>query len=121
MFNISSNSTLCLSKGLKPNSAETALPAELCLLSTQTPAALEAATQNLADHLRAHPTLRLDEVARTLQVGRAALPHRRAFVAGALDSARPSALTARAHEADAPARRSARPGSRRVFSETRGL
>ena len=52
-------------------------PYRLLVLSANTPAALEAATANLAVHLRHHPELSLDDVAYTLQVGRTPLPYRR--------------------------------------------
>jgi amino acid adenylation domain-containing protein len=54
---------------------------QLLLLSARTPAALEEATRNLADHLEAHPEASLPGVAWTLQVGRQAFEHRRALVA----------------------------------------
>jgi acyl transferase domain-containing protein len=50
-------------------------------LSARTPAALEAATDRLAEHLRAHPEQPLADVAYTLQVGRRAWEHRRVLVA----------------------------------------
>jgi acyl transferase domain-containing protein len=49
----------------------------LLVLAARTPAALEAATGNLAEHLRAHPELSLDDVAYTLQVGRVPFQFRR--------------------------------------------
>ena len=57
-------------------------------VSARTPAALEAATRRLADHLRAHPELAAADVAYTLQVGRRALRHRRAVVCRDLAEAR---------------------------------
>jgi acyl transferase domain-containing protein/acyl carrier protein len=50
-------------------------------LSARTPAALEAATDRLAAHLRAHPEQALADVAWTLQTGRKAFAHRRTLVA----------------------------------------
>jgi acyl transferase domain-containing protein len=50
---------------------------ELLVLSAKTSSALEAATANLAAHLRQRPDLKLADVAYTLQVGRRAFPHRR--------------------------------------------
>ncbi|HEX2092532.1 MAG TPA: beta-ketoacyl synthase N-terminal-like domain-containing protein [Longimicrobiaceae bacterium] len=50
-------------------------------LSARTPAALEAATDRLAAHLRAHPEQELADVAWTLQTGRKAFAHRRTLVA----------------------------------------
>ncbi|MDB4950210.1 MAG: polyketide synthase [Gemmatimonadetes bacterium] len=51
----------------------------LLLLSARTPAALDAATTRLADHLRAHPGQPLADVAWTLQAGRHQFAHRRAL------------------------------------------
>ena len=50
-------------------------------LSARTPAALEAVTDRLAAHLRAHPEQELADVAWTLQTGRKAFAHRRTLVA----------------------------------------
>lgn len=47
-------------------------------LSAQTPVALDLLSLNLADYLDSHPDLSLADVAHTLQVGRRALPYRRA-------------------------------------------
>lgn len=55
-------------------------PAQLLLLSAKTESALDAATANLAAHLRREPTSSLADVAYTLQVGRRAFAHRRAIV-----------------------------------------
>jgi amino acid adenylation domain-containing protein/non-ribosomal peptide synthase protein (TIGR01720 family) len=60
-------------------------PLQLVVLSARTQAALERATQNLAEHLRRHPGLAgldLADVAYTLQVGRVALDHCRIVVSG---------------------------------------
>jgi acyl transferase domain-containing protein len=54
---------------------------QLVPLSARTPAALEAATDRLAAHLRAHPEQSLADAAYTLQVGRRAFAHRRVVVA----------------------------------------
>ncbi|MFN8494519.1 MAG: beta-ketoacyl synthase N-terminal-like domain-containing protein [Caldilineaceae bacterium] len=54
--------------------------AHLLLLSAKTATALEAATTNLVNYLRANPTANLADVAYTLQVGRAAYAHRRMVV-----------------------------------------
>ncbi|HUT33900.1 MAG TPA: acyltransferase domain-containing protein [Planctomycetota bacterium] len=51
-------------------------PWQLLALSGRTPAALDAASANLAAHLEEHPGANLADVAYTLQVGRKALPHR---------------------------------------------
>ncbi|MFK0180549.1 amino acid adenylation domain-containing protein [Streptomyces xanthochromogenes] len=61
--------------------------AQLLPLSAATPGALAATASRLADHLRAHPDVRLDDVAHTLQQGRWALPHRCTVVAADADAA----------------------------------
>ncbi len=53
----------------------------LLVVSAKTEGALEAATQNLAQHLADHPDASLADVAFTLTVGRKAFRHRRAIVA----------------------------------------
>ncbi len=53
---------------------------QLLLLSARTEAALQAATSNLADHLQAHPDLKLADAAYTLQIGRSTFAHRRVLV-----------------------------------------
>nr|QEO74622.1 Beta-ketoacyl synthase [uncultured bacterium] len=55
-------------------------PWQLLLLSAKTATALEAATANLAAHLRQHPRANLADVAYTCAVGRRAFEHRRAVV-----------------------------------------
>src|SRR5437868_5905656 len=57
-----------------------ARPWQLLTLAAKTSSALEAATSNLAAHLRQHPEDRLADVAYTLQVGRRAFNHRRVLV-----------------------------------------
>jgi acyl transferase domain-containing protein len=54
--------------------------AAVLLLSARSAAALERATDALADHLAAHPELSLADVAFTLQTGRRRFAHRRALV-----------------------------------------
>ena len=56
-------------------------PHHLLLLSARTPSALDAATVNLANHLKRQSNRDLSDVAYTLQVGRKRLPHRRTVVA----------------------------------------
>ncbi|MGE3913714.1 MAG: type I polyketide synthase, partial [Chloroflexota bacterium] len=65
---------------LGPTSID-ARPAQLLALSAKTEAALNAATDNLARHLRQNPDVNLADVAYTLQVGRKAFPHRRIVAA----------------------------------------
>ena len=54
---------------------------QLLILSARSPAALDAATANLAAHLEQHPEEPLADVAHTLSIGRRAFAHRRAVVA----------------------------------------
>jgi acyl transferase domain-containing protein len=54
---------------------------QLFVLSAKTPTALDDATSRLTEHLRAHPELAPADVAHTLQTGRRAFRHRRAWVA----------------------------------------
>ncbi|QDP24386.1 type I polyketide synthase [Bradyrhizobium cosmicum] len=54
---------------------------QLLLVSSRTNAALDAATRNLANHLRTNPRQPLDEVAFTLMAGREAFEVRRSLVA----------------------------------------
>jgi phthiocerol/phenolphthiocerol synthesis type-I polyketide synthase E len=53
---------------------------QVLVLSAKTESALEAATTRLAAYLRQHPEGNLADVAATLQTGRRAFNHRRAFV-----------------------------------------
>ncbi|WP_198299660.1 type I polyketide synthase [Tumebacillus avium] len=61
-------------------SEDASRPWQLLLLSAKTDAALEAATDNLAQHLTAHPEQQLADVAYTLQMGRKGFAARRALV-----------------------------------------
>ncbi|MCE0522902.1 MAG: type I polyketide synthase [Methylacidiphilales bacterium] len=58
---------------------QTAQP-QLFVLSAKTAAALDEATNRFAEHLRLHPELELADAAYTLQTGRRAFRHRRAWV-----------------------------------------
>lgn len=60
---------------------------QLLVLSARSEAALEAATQRLAGHLRSRPGLDLRDVAWTLQTGRRAFVHRRTVVAASVADA----------------------------------
>ncbi|HVF62225.1 MAG TPA: amino acid adenylation domain-containing protein [Thermoanaerobaculia bacterium] len=71
--------------------------AQLLLLSAKSAAALEAATDRLADHLETHLDLDLADVAHTLRVGRRAFAHRRAVVCA---SRREAAAALRACDAE---------------------
>jgi phthiocerol/phenolphthiocerol synthesis type-I polyketide synthase E len=62
-------------------------PIELFVLSARSRPALETMTSDLGDHLRAHPDLDPEDVAFTLQAGRAAFDHRRAIVARSIEEA----------------------------------
>jgi phthiocerol/phenolphthiocerol synthesis type-I polyketide synthase E len=62
-----------------PATTEAVQP-QLFVLSAKTASALEDATTRLADHLRLHPELSLADAAFTLQTGRRAFRHRRAWV-----------------------------------------
>jgi amino acid adenylation domain-containing protein len=62
-------------------------PAQLLLLSAKTLSALETATANLTEHLKAHPELTLADAAFTLQVGRQPFSHRRMLVCRDLNDA----------------------------------
>ena len=68
------------------------VPWHLLVLSARSPAALDAATERLAGHLRRHPEVPLADAAWTLQAGRRAFPHRRfavcADAAGHADAVR---------------------------------
>ena len=59
----------------------------LLVLSAKSATALDRATSNLAEHLRANPETCLADVAYTLQVGRSVFPHRRMLVCKDRDDA----------------------------------
>ena len=104
------NAHVVLEEAPAPEPAAPGRPWQLLALSARTPEALEAATDRLAAHLRAHPEQALADVAWTLQAGRRAFGHRRALVvregedaADALESrARGRGFTAHAPEAPQP-------------------
>ncbi|MEW5926813.1 MAG: amino acid adenylation domain-containing protein [Gemmatimonadota bacterium] len=75
------NAHVVLEEPPRPAPSRPARDWQLLVLSARTPTALEAATDRLAAHLRAHPELPLADVAWTLQAGRRAWEHRRAVVA----------------------------------------
>jgi acyl transferase domain-containing protein/acyl carrier protein len=64
-----------------------ARPFDLIMLSARTPAALDAATGRLADHLDTHPDVHLADAAFTLRHGRRAFSERRFVVASDRDDA----------------------------------
>ncbi len=65
---------------LRGDNKEQTRPVQLLVLSAKTSSALEAATNNLTEHLKQHPELDLADVAYTLSVGRQAFEHRRILV-----------------------------------------
>ncbi len=75
------NAHAVLEQAPEPKPSEPARAWQLLTLSARTPAALEAATDRLAAHLRARPDQSLADVAWTLQAGRRAWEHRRVLVA----------------------------------------
>jgi acyl transferase domain-containing protein/acyl carrier protein len=75
------NAHVVLEQAPAPRPSTPARPWHLLTLSARTPAALDAATDRLAAHLRAHPEQDLCDVAWTLQAGRRAFEHRRVLVA----------------------------------------
>ncbi|MET0396513.1 MAG: amino acid adenylation domain-containing protein [Longimicrobiaceae bacterium] len=75
------NAHVVLEEAPAAEASEAARSWHLLVLSAKTASALEAATDRLAAHLRAHPEQELADVANTLQVGRRAFEHRRVLVA----------------------------------------
>ncbi len=82
--------------------------AAVLLLSARSAAALERATDALAEHLASHPELPLADVAFTLQTGRRRFAHRRALVcrpgedvAGLLRRRDPERVLTRSEESNA--------------------
>jgi acyl transferase domain-containing protein len=63
-----------------PSGQSPSRPFELLMLSARTPAALEAVTDRLADHLQRHPDLALGDVGHTLRQGRRGFDRRRFLV-----------------------------------------
>ena len=62
-------------------------PAQLLVISARSETALNHASENLAEHLRASKDLNLADAAWTLQVGRRNFTHRRSVVAGSAEEA----------------------------------
>jgi len=93
------NAHVVLEEAPAPAPAAPSRPHQLLLLSARTPAALAAATENLATHLEKNPALNLADVAFTLQTGRKAFPHRRAVVA---EGAAGAIAALRAHDGQRP-------------------
>ena len=81
------NAHVVLEEAPARESTVSARSAHLLVLSAKSPAALNAATSNLAEHLKRNPTLNPADVAYTCQVGRQAMAHRRALVYRDLEDA----------------------------------
>ena len=76
------NAHVVLEEAPQASPAPAARASQLLVLSARTPAALDAATENLRNHLEKHPDESLADVAHTLRVGRRAFRHRRALACG---------------------------------------
>lgn len=63
-----------------PHRPEPSRPWQLILLSAKTPSALEAASENLARHLKENPDICLPDAAYTLKIGRKHFRHRKMIV-----------------------------------------
>jgi len=79
------NAHVVLEEAPPPEASGPSRPYQLLMLSARSPNALENATTNLANHLKAHPELNLADVSYTL-AGRRAFAHRRLLVAPATDT-----------------------------------
>ncbi|MFZ4681003.1 MAG: amino acid adenylation domain-containing protein [Terrimicrobiaceae bacterium] len=74
------NAHVVVEEAPEPATTSASRAAQVLVLSARTPAALEAMSANLADHLVEHPALDLADVAFTLAKGRRAFKHRRSLV-----------------------------------------
>ncbi len=81
------NAHIVLEEPPPPQSTDEGRPWQLVLLSARTEAALERATERLADHLSAARAPELADAAYTLQTGRRRFAFRRTFVAKDVDQA----------------------------------
>ncbi len=81
------NTHLILEEAPPPSPSEPHRHLQLLTLSARTSAALDAATAQLAGHMRRHRLLDLADVAYTLQTGRRAFAHRRVLVCSDVDDA----------------------------------
>ncbi len=90
------NAHVILEEAPKTETRRASNQAQVLVLSARTREALEAATDNLADYLDAHPDADLGDVAFTLQTGRRPFEHRRALVS---DSAADAAQALRRRDA----------------------
>ena len=73
------NAHVIVEEAPPPVSLPSQQPCHVLLLSAKTPAALDAAARNLADHLEQHPELDPADVAHTLRVGRQVFAYRRSI------------------------------------------
>jgi acyl transferase domain-containing protein len=71
------NAHVVLEEAPQASPAPAARASQLLVLSARSSAALDAATENLRNHLEEHPDESLADVAHTLQTGRRAFRHRR--------------------------------------------
>ncbi len=74
------NAHVVLAEAPEPPKRDAPLPSQLLPLSARTPAALREQAVRLHQHLTAHPDLRLDDLAFTLQAGRMAFQWRLSLV-----------------------------------------
>ena len=74
------NAHVVLEQAPVPAAAQPDSQPQLFVLSAKSATALDAATIRLADHLKLHPDQSMADVAYTLQTGRRAFRHRRAWV-----------------------------------------
>ncbi|HKV11036.1 MAG TPA: amino acid adenylation domain-containing protein, partial [Thermoanaerobaculia bacterium] len=82
------NAHVVLEEAPEPEPSGPSRPWQLLLLSAKSEEALEAATDNLAEDLGAHPDRPLADVAFTLQAGRRAFAYRRVLVCRDTEDAR---------------------------------
>jgi len=83
----STNAHVILEEAPVVEPSDSGKPWQLLTLSAKSATALDAATANLAAHLREQPQLNLADVAYTLQIGRRAFDHRRVLVCTDRDDA----------------------------------
>jgi acyl transferase domain-containing protein/acyl carrier protein len=81
------NAHIVLEQAPEANTSDQSRPSQLLMLSARTSGALDRATANLCDHLKAHPQINLADVAYTLQIGRRAFAHRRFVICRQIDDA----------------------------------
>ncbi len=74
------NAHVVLEEAPRIDATKPSRPWQLILLSAKSPAALNSMTAELAEHLKRHADINMDDVAYTLQVGRKLFPYRRMLV-----------------------------------------